>query len=243
MEPPQPFVRDVQVKRVYITRKTLEKFGYTAGCPACEETKVGFRTGGTQHSDVCRRRIEQAMSEDPREGVRYERAEGKISDWFLEQEAKRKRLEDQPSAKGLAGPTRPHPSASGPTETVETPGTGSGLQRDGSGQEANARAGSTAAPMAMDADDSAEERKKGRKRPAEQHAGNDGDDDMLTSLLMELREKAMTEMEQDLEEGTIPRPVCEVPDDLENPEYIETVFDDISGKELDSKLVKAARRA
>ena len=99
VEPPQPYVRDVQVKRVYITRKTLEKFGYTAGCAACDETKAGFHTGGTQHSDFCRRRIEQAMSEDPREGVRFESAEGDVSEWFLEQEAKRKRREDQRHAR------------------------------------------------------------------------------------------------------------------------------------------------
>ena len=53
----------------------------------------------------------------------------------------------------------------------------------------------------------------------------------------------MQDMEESLETGMIPRPVCEAPDELQDPEYLEVYFDDVSGKELDSDGVRASRKA
>ena len=39
-KPAEPFHRAVATRRLYTTRKDLDKFGYTAGCPACTCTPV-----------------------------------------------------------------------------------------------------------------------------------------------------------------------------------------------------------
>ena len=59
---------------MYITRKNLETHGFTAGCPACDNTRLGRRSGGILHTDACRKRMEATLSQDPEAQDRYERA-------------------------------------------------------------------------------------------------------------------------------------------------------------------------
>lgn len=61
-------------KSLYITRKNLETHGFTAGCPACDNTRLGRRSGGILHTDACRKRMEATLSQDPEAQDRYERA-------------------------------------------------------------------------------------------------------------------------------------------------------------------------
>ena len=63
-EASKPYQRDFEPRRVYITRANLEQFGYTTGCPACDETRAGARSAGVSHTDVCRRRLEQALANE-----------------------------------------------------------------------------------------------------------------------------------------------------------------------------------
>lgn len=80
-------------------------------------------------------------------------------------------------------------------------------------------------PEAMDAQNE-DYLPKQTKRPADRQGGRDEDEDesMVTSLIMQLREMALQDMEGDLETGAIPRPVCEARDELQDPEYLETYF-------------------
>ena len=73
-EASKPYQRDFEPRRVYITRANLEQFGYTTGCPACDETRAGARSAGVSHTDVCRRRHEQALANDPAQSARIGRA-------------------------------------------------------------------------------------------------------------------------------------------------------------------------
>ena len=86
-EMPQVEARDPQVvnresgpRRVYITRRTLDKFGYTPGYSACDETRLGFRGPGVLHTDACRANVEAGMKTDPAEASRLERADERINE-------------------------------------------------------------------------------------------------------------------------------------------------------------------
>ena len=71
-------------RRHYIVRADLEAHGFTAGCPACDDTRAGNpRRGGVVHTDACRARIEKALAQDPERRGRLEATEQR----FLERVA------------------------------------------------------------------------------------------------------------------------------------------------------------
>ena len=83
VEAPKAYVRDTVARRVYITRRNLEQHGYTAGCPACEQTRTGMRTPGLNHSEACRIRMEKALASDPAQSARLEQADDRVKDCLL----------------------------------------------------------------------------------------------------------------------------------------------------------------
>ena len=44
------------LRRLYITKRDLDKHGYTAGCPACDATRICKRSTGVHHTPACRER-------------------------------------------------------------------------------------------------------------------------------------------------------------------------------------------
>ena len=80
VEAPKAYVRDTVARRVYITRRNLEQHGYTAGCPACEQTRTGMRAPGLNHSEACRLRMERALASDPAQSSRLEQADERVKD-------------------------------------------------------------------------------------------------------------------------------------------------------------------
>ena len=58
-EPAEPIPRGA-----VITAKEIRKYGSTPGCPACAQLAAG-RPAKKGHNETCRRRIEQAMMDDP----------------------------------------------------------------------------------------------------------------------------------------------------------------------------------
>jgi hypothetical protein len=60
------------LKRIYITKYDIEKYGHTAACPACDSTREGRRQGGLQHTDDCRKQIEECMASDPTRRARVD---------------------------------------------------------------------------------------------------------------------------------------------------------------------------
>ena len=71
-EPAEPLAQPVVVqapkpktsRRLYITKRDLEKYGYTAGCPACDGVQIGNRSTGVHHNDMCRERIEECLRQE-----------------------------------------------------------------------------------------------------------------------------------------------------------------------------------
>ena len=47
--------------RLYITKRDLDKHGYTAGCPAFDATRIGKRSTGVHHTPACRERMERLL--------------------------------------------------------------------------------------------------------------------------------------------------------------------------------------
>ena len=71
-EPAEPLAQPVVVqapkpktsRRLYITKRDLEKYGYTAGCPACDGVQIGNRSTGVHHNDMCRERMEECLRQE-----------------------------------------------------------------------------------------------------------------------------------------------------------------------------------
>ena len=49
------------LRRLCITKRDLDKHGYTAGCPACDATRIGKRSAGVHHTPMCRERMERLL--------------------------------------------------------------------------------------------------------------------------------------------------------------------------------------
>ena len=45
------------LRRLRITNRDLDKYGYTAGCAACDATEIGKRSTGVQHTPTCREKM------------------------------------------------------------------------------------------------------------------------------------------------------------------------------------------
>ena len=56
VEPPKKSTR-----RLYITKRDLDKYGYTTGCVACDATRIGERSRGVHHTPACRERMERLL--------------------------------------------------------------------------------------------------------------------------------------------------------------------------------------
>ena len=88
VEEPKPFRQEPVARNLYITQKNLEKFGYTAGCPACDAARAGRKKAGIRHSETCRGRIEDAMSKDPIKKDRYDQVLMKHFEAHVEKDMK-----------------------------------------------------------------------------------------------------------------------------------------------------------
>ena len=71
-EPSEPLAQPVVVqapkpktsRRLYITKRDLEKHGFTAGCPACDGVQIEKRSTGVHHTQPCRDRIEECLRQE-----------------------------------------------------------------------------------------------------------------------------------------------------------------------------------
>ena len=75
VQPPAIDDKKRKLKRLYVTKKHLEKYGYTAGCPACDATQIGKRTSGIQRTNRCRDRLEEHIRGEEEENPRVARYE------------------------------------------------------------------------------------------------------------------------------------------------------------------------
>ena len=64
-------------KEFHIRIKTLEKYGFSDGCPKCRVIMSGRPSLGNSHSSACRSRIAEKMKEDPKESKQVAAAEAR----------------------------------------------------------------------------------------------------------------------------------------------------------------------
>ena len=109
IEKEKPDVLEQVPRRLYVTRKDLERFGYTAGCAGCRSV---LSQGPKQtHSDACRKRIEERLgSNDLRAKASFERFQT-FADKAIEADVKRRRSGDVT--------VTPLPDAAGPSSSEE----------------------------------------------------------------------------------------------------------------------------
>ena len=63
-------------RRVYITRQTLEKYGFTPECAGCTTAFLGGT--GVNHTESCQMRVESAMKDDTVDRHRVRNAKRKV---------------------------------------------------------------------------------------------------------------------------------------------------------------------
>ena len=51
-------------RNVFIRKTDIERFGFSAGCPACEVHRAGSPMSGQRHTAECRKRLEDVMTTD-----------------------------------------------------------------------------------------------------------------------------------------------------------------------------------
>ena len=89
----RPLRQEKGMRRMMITGKLLEKYGYTEGCEGCKCKRSGMTDVRSDHTEACRARIEAAM-EDEDEGKEKRRADRmrldrKLAEYLEEQEEKK----------------------------------------------------------------------------------------------------------------------------------------------------------
>ena len=80
--------KDKAPREFYISKKDIEKHGFTRGCPRCSSFTRGL--GRQPHTEVCRDRLKELM----REESKVKNQEVRMRDFEVNQEDKRKRRED-----------------------------------------------------------------------------------------------------------------------------------------------------
>ena len=95
-----------EVRELRITKRLLEKYGYTPNCPGCTKSQSHNSKGQRPHTAACRTRIYLSMQDDPEELERLEGAVVRV----LEHE--NPEGEPQDGDPGPAGPSQAMPGES-----------------------------------------------------------------------------------------------------------------------------------
>ena len=257
---PEPFRLEPGTRNLYITQKNLEKYGYTAGCPACESAQRGKRKPGIAHSHGCRVRIEAAAASDPAEKERYDRALMKAAeaaarkDNVQEPADEPKELKSRRVASEAAAP--PLPEFEEPAPRLAE--TGRAMPAGVASTPAQA-SGSASSKRAAASDQALDERSPTRRRsgeernPKRKHEGN-GEEELeasqdarvvdaelsINSLIENHHDECVCALVHEIEKSGQERVVCEEPDFFEA--YLDEFYDDISGRELEPEKVVKARK-
>ena len=135
---PEPYRR--QIRRMQITGDLLSKYGYTPGCEGCRYKQAGLAES-RNHSEKCRARIEEAMSEDPIGRQRKDEDDERICRRMAEQFEAENPAEGEPVQGSTAeGSEAPNMQAGG--SHLRAPDAGSVENEAGMNQDAGLSPGS-----------------------------------------------------------------------------------------------------
>jgi len=79
----EPARREDERRRLRITAKDLQKYGYTDKCEGCKFKKLGWKEH-RPHSEVCRRRLREAMEGDAEGKDKVRREDERAAEWLGE---------------------------------------------------------------------------------------------------------------------------------------------------------------
>ena len=82
--PAQPEERHRQIRRMKLTGRILEKYGYSENCEGCRFKRAGL-SESRNHTDECRKRIEGAMAQDEHDAQHIAEQEERIGHRIAEQ--------------------------------------------------------------------------------------------------------------------------------------------------------------
>ena len=109
---PQPPERPGLPRRMRIDKADLEQFGYTNGCVQCDHVRrYGVTKSGANHSNKCRARIMDALSESPEGQQRLRHHEEKVTRALAEYVEREDQGNPGAQAQGEQGPVSGERSA------------------------------------------------------------------------------------------------------------------------------------
>ena len=78
-----PEVPEAIVRRMYIRKVVIEKYGETPGCAGCRRIALGKPL--QSHTAVCRERIESRLRETEERQQRLEKADGRVTEEIVQE--------------------------------------------------------------------------------------------------------------------------------------------------------------
>ena len=105
-------------RQVYISKKDLFKYGYSVGCAGCIAIEKNNKHR-KPHNEQCRRRIREAMKNDPEDQMRVELEEARTYNYM--EKVKERMDKQEEKRKAAAEATQPPHEAHGPQEEEEGP--------------------------------------------------------------------------------------------------------------------------
>ena len=268
--PPEVFEPKAVYRSHYIVRADLAKYGFTSGCPACEETRAGRkRRGGILHTQACRERIEAAIAADPERRQRLEatnrRFDEKVARTIDEHERKKQRLAEQEEeerrkreAADPEGRESKRIREEPPRGTTRGADAVAGSSHDGPQGNPDKKRREDAALEPRE--DTRMEARESRKR--EQPEAPD-DEDMgrlaelvsrgvssavhqaeraLMSVMMEINQAAKLADQERNPDEPVPEEPCAVESSSHHVDQWRRYYDTVTGVELDSTKVQEAMR-
>ena len=151
------------IKRIYITKKDLDKYGRTEGCHGC---RASLRGGESKpHNEECRKRIEEAMKNDAEGGGKdkWERNEERINEKIFRKIEENERSKEEEKVKRMR--TRQENDEAQPSGEEVRKRAG---DQDGEQEEWNLRRKRRGEDRQQEAPELSN-----NKRPAEEHAPED----------------------------------------------------------------------
>ncbi len=106
---------EAKVRRMYIRKQDIEKYGKTDGCPGCSAISRG--RAPACHTEKCRKRITERIKEDPAEASRVNQAEARFTDRIAREIEREEKHQAKQARKAAKDTVNQEGQASKPTQS------------------------------------------------------------------------------------------------------------------------------
>ena len=226
-EKSQAYDRETAMRYFCITKADLEAQGYTAGCPACDETRLGQRTPGVKHTSLCRARIEEALAGTDRFQRTQERVNQRIAERVQKDDEDRKRRAENKESVQRSSRQRTVSVPAGSSEPATRDVLVPAVQSAGSGAKRKA-------PDDTEAEDGME--------TTCLYGPGDDDEEYINLLVEKVHDGQVISIVEAATQEANPMPTCDEVDPMDIDSSWDYFVDNVSGKYLDPRLVAQARK-